>query len=350
MLLPETRIIEWDGQQVEVLISQYVAYLDGRLQEVAYDYYAQADDGSVWYFGEDVYNFADGAIANTHGTWLAGTDGPAAMIMPADPQIGDAYRPENIPGLVFEEVTVQSVDQMLEGPFGPISGGLLVEELHMDGGTEDKNFAPAYGEFYTSDGTDTEALAMAVPTDAATGDLPAELTTISDGAVAVFDAAMADDLSGVATTVQDMLLAWTHTDAADVPHLVLPILTEALDRMAGAVEAEDADEAAQAAIDVGQSAFDLQLRYRPVTEVDIARFDLWLMQLQLDAAADDPGAVNGDELALDYVRERFVHGLADDTAAQLNLGMEDLHVAIGEGDLAEASEIAGQMREQVEGL
>jgi hypothetical protein len=55
-------------------------------------------------------------------------------------------------------------------------------------------------------------------------------------------------------------------------------------------------------------------------------------------------------LALDYVRERFVHGLADDTAAQLNLGMEDLHVAIGEGDLAEASEIAGQMREQVEGL
>jgi hypothetical protein len=349
-LLPETRIIDWDGQPVEVAISQYVAYLGGRLHEVAYDYYAQADDGSVWYFGEDVYNFADGAIANTHGTWLAGTDGPAAMIMPADPQVGDVYRPENIPGLVFEEVTVQAVDETLDGPFGPISGGLLVRELHMDGGTEDKTFAPAYGEFYTSDGTDTEALAMAVPTDAASGDLPAELATLADVAVVVFDAAMADDPGAVASTVQDMLLAWTDTDAADVPALVLPILTDALDRLADAVDAGDGEAAAQAAIDVGQSAFDLQLRYRPVNEVDAARFDLWLMQLQLDAAVEDADAVNGDQLALDYVRERFIHGLGADAAASLNLAMEELHVAVGDGDLAAASEIAGTLREQVEGL
>ena len=79
-------------------MSQYVAFLDGRIQEVAYDFYAQADDGSVWYLGEDVFNFADGAIVDTHGTWIAGKDGPGAMIMPADPQIGDTYRPENIPG------------------------------------------------------------------------------------------------------------------------------------------------------------------------------------------------------------------------------------------------------------
>jgi hypothetical protein len=50
-LLPETRIIEWQGQRIETLVSQYTAYLDGRIQEVAYDLYAQADDGSVWYFG-----------------------------------------------------------------------------------------------------------------------------------------------------------------------------------------------------------------------------------------------------------------------------------------------------------
>ena len=46
-LLPDTRIIEWQGQQVETLVSQYVAYLGGRIHEVAYDFYAQADDGSV---------------------------------------------------------------------------------------------------------------------------------------------------------------------------------------------------------------------------------------------------------------------------------------------------------------
>jgi hypothetical protein len=53
-LLHDTERIAWDGQVVETLVSQYVAYLDGRLEEVARDRYAQADDGSVWYFGEDV--------------------------------------------------------------------------------------------------------------------------------------------------------------------------------------------------------------------------------------------------------------------------------------------------------
>jgi len=79
-LLPETKTIEWNGQQVETLVSQYVAFLDGRIHEVALDWYAQADDGSVWYFGEDVFNYEDGVVADTHGTWLAGKDGPAAMI------------------------------------------------------------------------------------------------------------------------------------------------------------------------------------------------------------------------------------------------------------------------------
>src|SRR6266508_5614376 len=56
-LLPETRIVQWEGQRVETRVSQYMAYLGGRIQEVAYDLYAQADDGSVWYFGEDVADF-----------------------------------------------------------------------------------------------------------------------------------------------------------------------------------------------------------------------------------------------------------------------------------------------------
>jgi hypothetical protein len=46
-LLPETRIIDWHGQQVEVAVSQYNAFLGGRIAEVAFDLYAQADDGSV---------------------------------------------------------------------------------------------------------------------------------------------------------------------------------------------------------------------------------------------------------------------------------------------------------------
>lgn len=194
-LLPATRIIEWEGQQVETLVSQYVAFLDGRIEEVAYDLYAQADDGSVWYFGENVFNFANGVIADTHGTWIAGVDGPAAMILPADPQVGDVYRPENIPGLVFEEVTVTSTDEILDGPRGPIEGGLTVEELHMDGATEEKTFAPGYGEFYTAGGGEVEALALAVPTDAADGPTPADLERMTSSATDALAAVIAEDWS-----------------------------------------------------------------------------------------------------------------------------------------------------------
>src|SRR5919112_525775 len=207
-LLPETRIIEWHGQRIETLVSQYTAYLDGRIEEVAYDLYAQADDGSVWYFGEDVADFEDGAIVTKEGTWIVGKDGPAAMIMPADPQVGDAYRTENTPGIAFEEVTVKAVGKTLDGPLGSVKGGLLAEELHMDGKTEGKTFAPGYGEFYTSDGSDVEALALAVPTDALPGSLPDALGDLYSGALETFDAAKSRDWNAASATVNNMNDAW----------------------------------------------------------------------------------------------------------------------------------------------
>ena len=169
-----------------MLVSQYAAYLSGRLHEVAYDFYAQDDNGAVWYFGEDVFNFKDGAISDTHGTWIAGKDGPAAMIMPADPQVGDVYRPENIPGLVFEEVMVKGTDLTLQGPLGSVEGGLKIEELHLlDKIREEKTFGPGYGEFLTGGAGDVEAISLAVPTDRLEGATPAELTTLQDGAAQI---------------------------------------------------------------------------------------------------------------------------------------------------------------------
>jgi hypothetical protein len=77
-LRPGTKTITWNGRQVPTRIHQYVAFSGGRILEVALDWYAQADHGSVWYFGEDFYKYEDGMVADTHGTWLAGRDGPPA--------------------------------------------------------------------------------------------------------------------------------------------------------------------------------------------------------------------------------------------------------------------------------
>jgi hypothetical protein len=349
-LLPETRFIEWNGRPVETLVSQYVAFLDGRIHEVAYDFYAQADDGSVWYFGEDVFNFRNGVIADTHGTWIAGRDGPPAMIMPASPQVGDTYRPENIPGFVFEEVTVQSVGRRLAGPLGSIDGGLVVQELHMDGGYEDKTFAPGYGEFFTAAGGDVEALALAVPTDAASGPLPEELVTLSTEALAIVDAARAGQWEAASTRAEEMAGAWAAHDPHEVPRMIEPRMSRNLRALAAAVDARDSERTRQAAIDTARWAFDLQLRHRAPQQIDLARFDLWAAQLQLDADAGDRAAVTGDLFTLDYIRDRIHHVLDGATLTRINTALEELQVAVGDGDLAAAADAAGVLREILRGV
>ena len=70
-LLPRTRTIRVNGHDVETIVSQFVAHGDGAIKEVAIDYFAQADDGSVWYFGEDVKTYENGLVKSTAGTWRA---------------------------------------------------------------------------------------------------------------------------------------------------------------------------------------------------------------------------------------------------------------------------------------
>jgi hypothetical protein len=170
--LPGSRVLEWDGRKVGTVPSQFVAYRGGRVQEVAIDYYAQADDGSVWYFGEDVANYEHGVVADHDGSWLTGKDGAPGMIMPGTPEVGDVYRPENIPGLVFEQDTIRSTGETVDGPRGPVEGAALVQELLMDGTLEEKAFAPGYGEFRAKAKDELVTLALAVPTDAAGGSVP----------------------------------------------------------------------------------------------------------------------------------------------------------------------------------
>jgi hypothetical protein len=343
-LLPTTRIVEWAGQRIETVVSQYNAFVDGRILEIAYDLYAQADDGSVWYFGEDVFNFADGAIVDTHGTWHAGIDGPAAMIMPADPQVGDVYRPENIPGLVFEEVTVRQVDQTLDGPFGPVEGGIVVEEHHADGSTEEKQFAPGYGEFYTAADREVEALALAVPTDRASGSAPASLDDLGAAAADAVQAALDGDLQAVERLAADAESARMAL-GDEVPALLQPLLRDAIDVMASAAESNRDRAAADAAILVARLAGDVRLRYATAPGVDIDRLGLWGAQLIVDARAESRADVLADNFATAYVMDRLTEALAG-SRTQIDAALEELQVAIDDEDF-EAIAAAGQQIREV---
>jgi hypothetical protein len=354
VLLPEPKIIELEDGPVETLVSQFVSYTDGRIHEVALDWYGQSDDGAVWYFGEDVFNYEGGVVADTDGTWVAGKDGPVAMIMPAGPQAGDVYRPENIPDRVFEEVTVTEVGLIVDGPRGPVPGAIIGEELHLlEGYYEDKTFAPGYGEFASGIDGSLEALAVAVPTDALPGPAPEELEAVSTGAIEVLEAAQAGDWEAASSGSRAIEAAWTtHRSTAQVPPNLALQMDAALGALAGdtlfpAVDARNGIGASDGALDVLQASLDLQLQYRPPTEIDRARLDLWTRQLVVDTGGNDPDPANiaGDVTTLEWIWDRVAHTYADAEAEQIEAQLEDLRTAADEEDVAAAAEGAAMLSE-----
>ena len=358
-LLPGTRTIEWRGKRVKTLVSQFVSYLDGRIHEVALDWYAQADDGAVWYFGEDVFNFQDGKVADTHGSWRAGKDGPPGMIMPARPQVGAVYRTENIPGKAFEEVTVKAAEQTVPGPRGPVADAIVGQENHLiEGNYEDKTFAPGYGEFRSGVAGNLEALAVAVPTDAQPGGVPAAIAIISRGATDVFDAAGAGDWNAAASAFDSMKTAWAaHRDGGTVPPLLETQMSIALYALGGnalvpAVQARNAEGARRAAVDVSMASRDLELQYRPVNEVDRSRFDLWSRRLVADSGSveADPGHVAGDVAALRRVWDRIAHTVNPSAARAIRAELTNLVRAAAKEDVAKTAAGAKRLRHTITAL
>lgn len=349
-LLPKTRLIEWNGVEVETLVSQFTAYADGRVVEVAVDFFAQADDGSVWYFGEEVTNYVDGLIANHDGTWLAGTDGPPGMIMAADPKVGDVYRPENIPGFVFEEVTVKAVDETADGPRGPVEGAIHIQELLMDGLLEDKIFAPGYGEFFFAVPAEEELVYMgiAVPADALDGPVPEELTVLLASANDVFDAAASEDWDAVGSGVAAMTAAWDSYGANGPPPLLVAEMGEALNSLGAGAGSKEPAAVRQGAIDVVQASLDLGLQYRLPAEVDLDRMVRWTRQVQVDVDNDDAGAVAGDVVALTATWDRVAHTVDPSAAARVDGALLDLRRAAEAEDLEAALNAAATLQTSVE--
>jgi hypothetical protein len=335
-LLPETQVIEWSsGQCVRTLISQFVAYKGGRIEEVALDRYAQDDAGSVWYFGEDVFNYADGEVADTDGTWLAGIDGPAAMIMPAHPRVGNVNRAENVPGLVFEEVTTRTVDKTVRGPRGPVTGAIVGSELHDDGAREDKYFAPGYGEFRSAGGGDLEAMALAVPTDALPGATPKTLTHLYNGALNVYDATTARRRRAAA---RQTAAAWKEHRKGAVPPRLRSPMSRAVRNLTQAVR--HGRRARAAALQTAQAALDLQLQYRAPTEIDHARLALWARRVAVDAARHHADSVNGDVSTIEWIRDRIAEAVGPVALTRIDRRIGDMRTAVTDGDLRAAMRAA----------
>ena len=99
---------------------------NGALVEKTSDWYAQARNGDVWYFGEDTKEYENGAVSSTHGTWEAGVDGAQpGVVMRGRPRVGDKYRQEYRPGEAEDRGQVLRIDAALKVPAGRYGNAVL---------------------------------------------------------------------------------------------------------------------------------------------------------------------------------------------------------------------------------
>ncbi len=134
------------GLTVEAFVFEDRAFEDGQLVEVATDYFAQDDAGTVYYLGEDVDEYDQGKIIGHAGSWLWGKDTPAVgVLFPAQPKLGLKWRSEDVSKDIGEIDEIVSLTEKVMTPAGTYDNCIKVREDLADGTTEYKYYAQGVG-------------------------------------------------------------------------------------------------------------------------------------------------------------------------------------------------------------
>jgi hypothetical protein len=142
-VLPATEVVAG----VETLVFEEREWVDDELVEVSRNFVAQAEDGSVCYFGEEVDDYKGGELVGHGGAWLAGENGVLpGILMPADPQLDTYHQQERAPGVAEDGAFVVSLGETFEAPAGRYEDTLVTEDINPLGRTSDfKRYAPGVG-------------------------------------------------------------------------------------------------------------------------------------------------------------------------------------------------------------
>ena len=119
----------------------------GAVTEDTYDWYAQADDGTVWYFGEDTKEFKSSGQIDTKVSWEAGVNGAQAGItMPGVAKPGEPYRQEYVAGKAEDIGQVVALGESVTVPAGTFADVVQTKEWStLESGSEKKWYAPGAG-------------------------------------------------------------------------------------------------------------------------------------------------------------------------------------------------------------
>jgi hypothetical protein len=129
------------------VIEEYEAN-DGRVVEVSRNFFAQAQDGTVCYFGEivDMYDGA-GNVTSHAGSWRAGVDANRpGIFMPPSLEVGLAFQQEIAPGIAEDQAQVIAVGARTAVPAGTFEDTVTLRDgSPLDGSTGNKVYARGIG-------------------------------------------------------------------------------------------------------------------------------------------------------------------------------------------------------------
>jgi hypothetical protein len=115
------------GIKATVVLDQ--VFSEGKPEEKTFDWYAQDNEGNVWYLGENSCNFEHGRCVRDPGSWEAGVgNGKPGIIMEAHPHRGDSYRQEYSPGHAVDQAQVLGGGGAVKTPYRTFKRTLLTLE------------------------------------------------------------------------------------------------------------------------------------------------------------------------------------------------------------------------------
>ena len=145
IVLKKTRLI--DGVMTQPVLDQDL--VKGRIIAGSVDYYAQDDQGNVWYLGEGTVHYVDGKLTDHADSWIAGEQGAlAGIFMPAHPEMGKrTYQQEYAPDIAADVEHVVDVSKTVCVPVRCYHGVVQADETTvLNPGTKAaKYYAPGVG-------------------------------------------------------------------------------------------------------------------------------------------------------------------------------------------------------------
>jgi hypothetical protein len=123
-VLDETEVVE--GVTTRVMEERESE--DGELVEVSRNFFVQAPDGTVCYYGEDVDIYEGGEVVGHSGQWRAGGGNLPGIMMPASPEVGMTYAQEMAPGVAEDHADIVAMGESITVPLDTYTDTLRTSE------------------------------------------------------------------------------------------------------------------------------------------------------------------------------------------------------------------------------